>query len=48
MSGNPEAGSLENLPKAFAVRSITTSDLFASLRAGLADFAAAPVYGLFF
>jgi uncharacterized membrane protein len=35
-------------PTVFAIRAITVADLSDSLKAGISDFAAAPVYGLFF
>jgi uncharacterized membrane protein len=39
---------IETAPAAFTVRSISMGDLLDCLRAGMADFAAAPAYGLFF
>jgi uncharacterized membrane protein len=41
-AGNPSA------PADIAIRTITVADLLSSLKAGLADFAAAPAFGLFF
>ncbi len=48
MNAESEYDGMETRPASFEVRAITITDLLDSLRAGLADFAAAPTYGLFF
>jgi uncharacterized membrane protein len=48
MNVDSGSGSLRTAPPAASVRTILVADLFSSLRAGIADFAAAPAYGLFF
>jgi uncharacterized membrane protein len=48
MNAELELEGLPPKPAAFAVRAITVADLLSSLKAGIADFAAAPIYGLFF
>jgi uncharacterized membrane protein len=48
MNTESEYETLPTPPLAAPVRSILIADLFGSLKAGVADFAAAPAYGLFF
>ncbi|MGL4636129.1 MAG: DUF2189 domain-containing protein [Beijerinckiaceae bacterium] len=48
MNSNADTSTLKSGTPVPSVRSITISDVFDSLKAGIADFAAAPAYGLFF
>jgi uncharacterized membrane protein len=48
MNAESREGSARTMPPDASVRPIEVADLLSSLRAGLADFAAAPAYGLFF
>ncbi len=48
MNAESEYDSPQAVPTAASARPIVIADLFSSLKAGLADFAAAPAYGLFF
>jgi uncharacterized membrane protein len=48
MNAESQYAEVETASAATTVRAITIADLFDSLKAGMADFAAAPAYGLFF
>jgi len=48
MNAKTQIGDQAAAPAPATLRTITVSDLLSSLKAGLADFAAAPAYGLFF
>jgi uncharacterized membrane protein len=48
MNAKTETGGPAAAPAPVTLRAITVGDLLSSLKAGLADFAAAPAYGLFF
>jgi uncharacterized membrane protein len=47
MNAELDVEGVQPKPTVFAIRAITVANLFDSLKAGISDFAAAPIYGLF-